>query len=220
MAEAMRIGLAGAGMVSRHHLDGWAAIRGAKVVAIADPDRARAEARAGEYAIPAVHDSVETMLAQERLDAIDIATPMATHAALVACAADHGVAILCQKPLAPTLEEAEAVAAIAAQKSVRLMVHENWRFRPHYRTIATWLEEGRIGRPVAFHLETLSASLLPRADGTAPGLTPCGGRGHGHPHPHRRRGGRDGVCLHGRPRRPAAPVRQADGVGRDWQHPS
>lgn len=166
----MRVGLAGAGMVSHHHLVAWRAIDGATVVAIADPDRTKAEERAGEHAIPAIYDSVDAMLTHERPDAIDIAAPMETHAALVEIAADHGVAILCQKPLAPTFNEAEAVAAIASAKGVRLMVHENWRFRPHYRTITAWLQGGRIGRPIAFHLETLSASLLPRADGTAPGL--------------------------------------------------
>ena len=54
-------------------------------------------------------------------------------------AAHRGVPVLCQKPLAPTLSQAESLVAEFADKT-RLMVHENWRFRPYYRQVAQWLE--------------------------------------------------------------------------------
>jgi predicted dehydrogenase len=51
------------------------------------------------------------------------------------------------------------------------MVHENWRFRPHFRQILQWLRAGEIGEPRAFRLDTLGASLIaPEGGGMPPGL--------------------------------------------------
>ena len=100
-----RIALAGAGWVAPHHLLAWQRLHGrATVVAIADPDVDAASARAKAYGVPAVYPSVEAMLEREgmHLDALDVATPRETHAPICRLAADRSLAILCQKPLAPT----------------------------------------------------------------------------------------------------------------------
>jgi predicted dehydrogenase len=157
-------------MVSRHHLIAWSRNRDATVVAIADPDRKRAEARAQEFGIAQVYTDSAEMLDVEAPDVFDIAAPMSMHHPLIELAAARRIDVLCQKPLAPTL--AEAVAATDAAARIRMMVHENWRFRPHYRTIKGWLEDGLIGEPRMFRLEALSSSLLPQDDGSEPaGLT-------------------------------------------------
>jgi predicted dehydrogenase len=163
----LRVALAGAGMVSRHHLLAWSRLETAEVVALADPDRARAAARAAEFGIGQVFDDVPAMLDGARPAALDVAAPMATHGALVRAAAARGIDVLCQKPLAPTLAEARALAAEVAGR-IRLMVHENWRFRPHYRRIARWLHEERIGRPRAFRLDVLGSGVLPESPGSVP----------------------------------------------------
>jgi predicted dehydrogenase len=168
--STLRIGLAGAGWVSRHHLDAYARLGDrATIVAIADPDRDAAAARAEAYGIPAVHDSVETMLDATELDAIDIAAPREAHAPICRLAADRGIDILCQKPLAPTLGEAEALVADLDGR-VRLMVHENWRFRPHYRKIHAWIREGRIGEVRTGLMTILTSGLVPDAAGALPAL--------------------------------------------------
>lgn len=165
----LRVALIGAGMVSAHHLAAWAGVEGAEVVAIADPDRARAAARAAAFGISDVHTDAAEMLASVRPDAVDIATPVATHAALCRLAAEAGVAILCQKPLAPTVTEAEALVAELAPRG-RLMVHENWRFRPSYRQVAAYLGAGAIGRPRIATLEVASSGLVADASGRRPAL--------------------------------------------------
>ena len=157
-------------MVSAHHLTAWSRTARAEVVALADPDADKAARRASEFSVPRVYDSAEQMLDVERPDAFDIAAPMTTHGDLVRLAAERGIDTLCQKPLAPTLEEARAIAR-AAEGRIRLMVHENWRFRPHYRQVAAWLGAGEIGEPSAFLMQAVSSSLLPPPDGgTPPGL--------------------------------------------------
>ena len=168
--RARRIGLAGAGWVAPHHLKAWQRLHGrATVVAIADPDVEAARSRADAWGVPAVYASVETMLERERLDAIDVATPRETHAPLCRLAADRGLAIICQKPLAPTLEEAASLIADVGGR-VRLMVHENWRFRPHYRRIAAWLRDGRIGGIRTVTMTLLTSGLIADASGRAPAI--------------------------------------------------
>jgi predicted dehydrogenase len=99
------------------------------------------------------------MLKFERLDALDIATSVETHAGLARLAADHGVHILCQKPLAPSMAEAERLLKDVGSR-VRLMVHENWRFRPPYRQVAAWLAAGGVGEIRTCHFSTRSSGLI------------------------------------------------------------
>jgi len=109
------------------------------------------------------------MLTAHELDAIDIAAPRQMHAALVRLAADKRLPVLCQKPLAPNLQEATELAA-EVEGLTRLMVHENWRFRGYYRDAAAWLREGRIGNVRQAQLTLLTAGVLPGPDGLCPAL--------------------------------------------------
>jgi predicted dehydrogenase len=166
----IRIGMIGAGWVTQHHLDAYKTLADrVQVVAIADPLADARQARAQAYGIPNSYADAAEMLAHETLDAVDIATPRATHVAMCRLAAAKGLPVLCQKPLAPSYEQARALVSEWPQ-GVRLMVHENWRFRPHYRQIRHWLDAGRIG-PVRQALMTIFTSgLKPDADGHLPAV--------------------------------------------------
>ena len=170
MNKPLRIGLIGAGMVSRHHLIAWANIAGqADVVAVADPSSDNAARRVAEFGIPKTYTNAEAMLASTELDAIDIAAPRQWHAPLVRLAASKRLPVLCQKPLAPNLREAIELDA-EVRDQTRLMVHENWRFRGYYRDAATWLREGRIGNVKQAQLTLLTSGVLPGPDGLRPAL--------------------------------------------------
>ena len=166
----IRIGLIGAGWVTQHHLDAYKTLaERVQVVAIADISAEARNARATAYGIPKTYADAAEMIAREALDAVDIATPRATHVAMCRLAASKRLPTLCQKPLAPTYGQARALVG-EWPEGVRLMVHENWRFRPHYRQIRRWLDEGRIG-PVRQALLTIFTSgLLPDADGQLPAV--------------------------------------------------
>jgi D-serine deaminase-like pyridoxal phosphate-dependent protein/predicted dehydrogenase len=163
----LRIGLVGAGMISYHHLIAWSRDRRATVTAICDPQIENARHRAAAFNIPAVYGSLEEMLAGETLDALDVASPRDTHVPLVGMAAAKGIDVLCQKPLAPTLAEGVALAHDVAGK-IRLMVHENWRFRPWYRHLKRWLDHDGAGRLLQVDMAVLSSGLLPDAAGRRP----------------------------------------------------
>lgn len=165
----LRVGLIGAGMISPYHLRAWSGVPRAQVVAICDPDRARAKARAQEFGVPAVHADAAAMLAQEELDAVDIASPREHHAEHVRLAAARGLAVLCQKPLTPTFDEALALVAEIGSRC-RLMVHENWRFRPNYRQTKRWLEQGRVGTVRGARIVMRASGFLPDAAGRYPSI--------------------------------------------------
>jgi D-apiose dehydrogenase len=160
----VRIGLIGAGWVTQHHLDAYRQLADrVQVVAVADPSAAARDVRAKSFNIPGVYADASDMLARERLDAVDIATPRETHVAMCRLAAAAGLPILCQKPLAPTLADAQSLIA-SLPAGVRLMVHENWRFRPHYRLIRQWLDNGCIGRVRQALMVIFTSGLVPDAD--------------------------------------------------------
>ena len=144
MMKKLRVGFAGAGAISQYHLVGWSEMADAQVVAICDIDEAKASAKAQAFGIPVVYTDFRAMIERENLDAVDIVTPVGTHAELTRIASDAGVHVSCQKPLTPTVREAEELIAYVGGR-VRFMVHENYRFRPHYVMIHEWLEQGRIG---------------------------------------------------------------------------
>ena len=121
MTQPLRIGLVGAGMVSRHHLIAWASLSDqARVVAIADPSADNAARRTGEFAIAQTYPNLEAMLAATELDAIDIAAPREMHAPLVRLAAKRGYSIQINQSVmgdisvaAPIIDEhGRAIAAV------------------------------------------------------------------------------------------------------------
>jgi predicted dehydrogenase len=166
----LRVGIIGAGWVSRHHLISW---RGeqhrAKVVAIADPVASRAQERAREFDIAETFVDAATLLANTDVDALDVATPRGVHVEPVLLAAERGIPVLCQKPIAPTLADAERLVEDVGNRT-RLMIHENWRFRRYYREARQWLEDGAAGHIRQARMTLLSSGLVPDGTGRCPGL--------------------------------------------------
>jgi len=169
-ATPLKVALAGAGMISWFHLTAWRSVSDrVRVVAVCDPDLAKASARAKEFSIPGIYVDAEAMFAAETIDVLDVASPRQTHAAWVDAAAAHGIDVLCQKPLTPTLAEAESLARRVEGK-VRLMVHENWRFRPWYRELKRWMTAGDLGDVLLARMAMITSGLLPDATGRRPSL--------------------------------------------------
>lgn len=153
MTAAMRGVLVGAGYFAAFHAEAWTRIPGAKLCAIVDADITKAQALADRYDVEAVHGSLSEAIAAHAPDFADIATPPATHRALCEEAAQAGLAIICQKPLAPTYAESVALVAAMDQCTSRFMVHENWRWQPWWRAMGEALNSGAIGTPHALAVQ-------------------------------------------------------------------
>ncbi|MEO4045388.1 Gfo/Idh/MocA family oxidoreductase [Hoeflea sp. CAU 1731] len=167
MAERLRVALVGCGMISLYHLRAWEAA-GVDIVALCDTDIDNAKARAAEFGVSQVHTDAGEMFAAGGFDAVDIAASVGAHAPVARMAADHGIHIMCQKPLTESVAEAEALIDYVGDR-VGFMVHENYRFRPHYMTVRRWIEGGRIGVVRHAAISCRGSGLCPR-DGAAPFL--------------------------------------------------
>lgn len=167
MAEPLRVAVVGCGLISLYHLRAWQSV-GAELVALCDIDRQKAEARAAEFGVGRVYEDATQMFEDGGFDAVDIAASVGAHAPVARMAADHGIHIMCQKPLTETVAEAEALVAHVGDR-VRFMVHENYRFRPHYMTVRRWIDEGRIGRVRHAAISCRGSGLCPR-EGDVPFL--------------------------------------------------
>jgi predicted dehydrogenase len=140
------IGIVGAGFMAGTHADRYAAIPDADVAAVAAPNTAPSfVAERGLDA--AVYDDPVAMFDRTGLDAVDVCTPTPTHRALVTAAAERGLDVFCEKPLARTVAGAEAVAAAVEEAGVTAMVGHVVRFFPEYAAMRRQAVEGEVGVP-------------------------------------------------------------------------
>lgn len=138
--------LIGCGFFANNHMHGWAGIEEAEIVAVCDVDRARAEDMAARFDVREVYVDAADMLAAVRPDFVDIATTSATHRMLVEAAVPHARVVVCQKPMADTLADGQAMVAAADRAGSQLLIHENFRWQHPFREIASRIERGDLGR--------------------------------------------------------------------------
>ena len=140
----LRFAIFGTGFWSRFQLAAWQELKGVACVALYNRTLSKAEALAREFGVPAVYDDPEELLRRERIDFVDVITSVETHRQFVDMAAAHNLPAICQKPMAPSLPEAEAMVAACRESGVPFYVHENWRWQTPIREVKRVLEEGRI----------------------------------------------------------------------------
>lgn len=135
----------GCGFFSRHHAEAWRRITNVRIVAACDSRLERAQAVSERAYV-----SPEVMLEREDLDFVDIVSRSETHFDLVSQAAQRGLAITCQKPMAPDWATACRMVEAVEAKGVRLMIHDNWRWQPWYRAARRMIAAGDIGIPLSY----------------------------------------------------------------------
>jgi predicted dehydrogenase len=145
--KELRGGLIGCGFFSINHLHAWRDVEGAAIVALCDRDPARLAIVGDQFVIAPRYADAETMLTKEKLDFVDIATTVPSHRPLVEMAARHGVGVICQKPFALSMQDANAMVAACQNAGVALMVHENFRWQSAIQTVGAILRSGEIGEP-------------------------------------------------------------------------
>ncbi|MGH2377299.1 MAG: Gfo/Idh/MocA family protein [Candidatus Limnocylindria bacterium] len=143
------VGVVGAGHAARIQLRGWGAVPNARVVGLWDRTPERGRALADEFGVRCFEE-LDALVEDPAVVAVDVATALETHLEHVRRAANARRHVLCQKPLAETYPAAEALVAACAAAGVRLMVNENWRWRPWYRAIRGVIDGGSLG--ALFHL--------------------------------------------------------------------
>lgn len=147
MSRQLRAVAVGAGYFSDYQYEAWTRIPEVTVTAISNRTESKAREKMARFGIPRFYGNWGTMIDIEKPDFIDIITPPETHLEICEYAAKRGVAIVCQKPLAPTLAESALIVETARGAGVRFMVHENFRWQPWYRQIKRIVGHGTIGAP-------------------------------------------------------------------------
>ncbi len=141
--DTLRFGMVGAGWVARDHLvPAMFAARGVEPVATYDP-AARIDG------LPAA-DSLDELL--RHVDAVYVATPNDVHAPVVEQAAAAGVAVLCEKPMAATLEQAERMAAAVRRHGIRYATAFDQRHHPAHAELRHLIDAGRLGTVTAVRI--------------------------------------------------------------------
>lgn len=140
------IGLIGAGAMAGVYADRIASIPDAAITAVASPNTA--EDFVAEHVPDATaYSDADALCADESVDAVGILTPTHTHVDLVQTVADHGLDIICEKPLARTLEEAETIRAAVDDAGITFMTAHVVRFFPEYAKAKELVDAGEIGEP-------------------------------------------------------------------------
>lgn len=145
--DDLRLAIFGCGFWAQFQIAAWRELPGVQVVALYNRTRARADALATMFDIPAVYDDPETLLRTESLDAMDIITDVGSHRRFVELAAAHRLPVICQKPMAPMLADAQVMVAACKSAGVPLIIHENWRWQTPLRELKRLLDSGTIGAP-------------------------------------------------------------------------
>ena len=135
----------GAGYFAPYQYEAWTRIPEVDIVAMSDSSETRAAAVLATYGVARSYSDWRAMIDREAPDFVDIITPPDTHEEMCRYAAERGVHVICQKPLAPAYETSRRIVELAREAGIRFMVHENFRWQPWYRAIKRVQTEGRIG---------------------------------------------------------------------------
>jgi myo-inositol 2-dehydrogenase/D-chiro-inositol 1-dehydrogenase len=144
--DTVRVGIIGSGFVAELHAEALRRVPNARLVAVASPTAAHAQAFAARFEVPRWFTDHETLLRDGGVDLITVACPNDLHAPVTLAAADAGVHVICEKPLCLSLREADQMIEACRRAGVMLMYAEELLFAPKYVRAKHLVEEGGLGR--------------------------------------------------------------------------
>jgi predicted dehydrogenase len=170
MRDPLRIGVIGAGNIARAHLPTLMDFPDRfRVTAVCDIDQSRGRAFGGESDATVYTDALR-MIAEAKLDAVDICTTHDQHARHAVAAAEAGKHVFVEKPMACSVAECRAMVDAAESAGVVLMVGQYQRFVPEYRAVRELIDAGELGPIRAVRIDTMQSLTSPRvADYYPPG---------------------------------------------------
>lgn len=145
------IGVVGVGDMGKRHAENLRRyVPGASLAAVADANLERARAVAAELEIESYYETVEELVQDQGVNAIVVASPPRFHPDAIRAAAAARKHVLCEKPLALTLEEADVALESVATAGVTLQMGHMRRYDPAYVEAAKRIDAGEIGDPIIF----------------------------------------------------------------------
>jgi UDP-N-acetylglucosamine 3-dehydrogenase len=151
--EQYKVALVGGGHIGNVHARHWHAVPGVELAAVVDP-RGEAVRVAGN---PPVFTDWAAMLACVRPDIVDIAVPTALHCDYIRRAAAEGMAVFCEKPLARTMNDCDAIVAAVESAGTPFMAGHVARWFPAYAAAQRLVASGGVGAPATIHASRTGA---------------------------------------------------------------
>ena len=148
--DAVRWGIVGYGWVARDYMAPGIRAAGHELVAVCDPGAASRAAAEAEGA--RAYDSLDRLIADPEVEAVYVATPNHLHREAVEALAVSGKAILCEKPMAASLRDAEAMAEAVGREDAFYGTAFDQRHHPGHRAMRDWIANGRLGTVTAIRI--------------------------------------------------------------------
>jgi predicted dehydrogenase len=153
----MRVGVVGAGSMGKTHCAAWDYLQtsgvGVELAGITARTNVNAQNLAAQYSVE-VYETYEALVAD--VDIVDICTPTNLHHDMVLYAASAGKHIVCEKPIALTIEDGRAMIDACNEADVRLFIGQVVRFSPEYGAARNVVAAGQIGKPCVIRLKRVS----------------------------------------------------------------
>lgn len=147
----LKVGIIGCGAISqRRHLPEYDNRQDVEIIAVCDMNLERAKEIAAKLGIKYAFQTHEELLELEEIQAVSVCTPNHLHASVAIQAMNKGKHVLCEKPMATTLEDARRMLEAARLNNVYLMVGHNQRLMPVHMKAKALLEQGVIGKVLSF----------------------------------------------------------------------
>ena len=142
--KKIKVAVAGLGFIGPAHIEALRRIPNIEVSAISDIDPETAKAKAQALGIEKYTDDFDELISGD-IDSVHICTPNNLHFAMAKKALLAGKHVICEKPLATTIAEAEELVALAKEKKLINAVHFNIRYYPLIRQMKVMREKGEVG---------------------------------------------------------------------------
>jgi predicted dehydrogenase len=143
--KQIRTAIVGTGFMGRVHLEAVRRVEFVQAVAIASRNEKAAQRLGAGFSVPKIVTDYYTVLSDPAIDAVHICTPNAQHFPMAKNALEAGKHVLCEKPLATTVEEGKELVALAARKGLRNCVCHNLRYYPMVQQMRRLCETGDLG---------------------------------------------------------------------------
>jgi len=144
-ADTIGIGLVGVGGIGRYHAKLWSEVPGAKLVGVYDVAPAACERARKDFNIPQVYATLDELVNDPAIDAVDVCTPNNFHKPGVLAALGAGKHCLCEKPLAADPADIEAMIAARDTSGKLLMTAQHMRFEQRTQSLKRIINAGRLG---------------------------------------------------------------------------
>ena len=138
----------GSGFMGRVHVEALRRLGSVDLYGIADPDIAAARRIAAQFPAERVEEDYRVILSAPELDAVHICAPNALHLPIATAAVEAGKHVVCEKPLAVSVQEARQLVSLAARAGVRNCLNHNLRYYPMVQHMRRLREAGELGEIV------------------------------------------------------------------------